>query len=66
MASNGAKAGVASASAVSDGSLAGFANLDSMLEAYLPADKLVEARRVLYGARGPRSAARCVVRVAQR
>lgn len=33
-----------------DDSLAGFPSLDAMLEKYLPADKLREARRVLYGA----------------
>ena len=33
------------------GSLAGFDSLERMLETYLPAEQLREARRVLYGAR---------------
>jgi hypothetical protein len=41
--------------ASADGSLAGFASLDAMLEQHLPAAQLAEARRVLYGAsRGAR------------
>lgn len=32
------------------GSLAGFDSLERMLETYLPAEQLREARRVLYGA----------------
>jgi len=36
-----------------DGSLAGFASLDAMLEKHLPAAQLQEARRVLYGALRP-------------
>ena len=45
------------ASASADGSLAGFASLDAMLEQHLPAAQLAEARRVLYGA--SRRRARC-------
>ena len=36
-----------------DGSLAGFASLDAMLEKHLPTAQLQEARRVLYGALRP-------------
>jgi hypothetical protein len=43
--------------ASADGSLAGFASLDAMLEQHLPATQLAEARRVLYGA-AARGAAR--------
>lgn len=38
--------------AAQDGSLAGLASLDRLLEAHLPADALREARRVLYGLNG--------------
>ena len=41
---------MAGVTASADGSLAGFASLDAMLEQHLPAAQLAEARRVLYGA----------------